>query len=187
MAKHRAPVVKRQRVRRTLRVLGSLPFRGLVLVGRVMLAGPRALAAAARGAAWLARGLVTGTVGLAWLAVTSALILVASLAGKYGAELRNMIVKHLLEPFGAKATAHTKRSSVPSKGKRKCKGRKCKGKGKGKAKSRHTNPSTLARDVDPDPALWPHVDNAWGGTRDPLVVEDDLDDSITMRAIKGLR
>ncbi len=173
MAKHRAPVVKRQPVRRTLRVLAGLPFRGLVLVGRAILAGPRALVAAARGAAWLARGLVTGTVGLAWLAVTSALILVASLAGRYGGELRNMIIKHLLEPFGAKATAHTKRSSVPSKGKRTCKGSKGKSKSKSKSKARkpaHTNPSTLPVDTDPD--LWPGMDNTWGPG---------------MRALEGLR
>jgi hypothetical protein len=96
-----------------------------------------------------------------------------------------MIVKHLLEPFGKRAQQHTNPSPVPSK--RKGKGSKGKGKSKGKAKPAHTNPSTLARDVDPDPALWPAIDNAWGGTPDPLVYEDDLDDSITMRAIRGLR
>ncbi len=113
MAKHRAPVVKRQRVRRTLRVVAGLPFRGLVLVGRVILAAPR-------GAWWLARGLAMGTLGLAWLAFTTALVAIASLAGRNGAELRNMIVKHLLEPFGKRAQA--KRSPAKGKGKHKGKG-----------------------------------------------------------------
>ncbi len=166
VAKHRAPVVKRQRVRRTLRVLGNLPFRGLVLVGRGILSGPRA-------ALWLARGLAQGTLGLAWLVVTSALILVASLAGKYGGELRNMIIKHLLEPFGKRAQQHTNPSPVPSKGK-----------AKAKAKPAHTNPSTLPVDTDPDPALWPDMDNSWG-----IVDHEDDDhvDSLGIQAIKGLR
>jgi hypothetical protein len=161
-------------------VVAGLPFRGLVLVGRVILAAPR-------GAWWLARGLAMGTLGLAWLAFTAALVAIASLAGRNGAELRNMIVKHLLEPFGKRAH---ERTAPPAKGKGKGKGKgsKGKGKGKGKAKPAHTNPSTLARDVDPDPALWPHVDNAWGGTRDPLIIEDDDHvDSLGIQAIKGLR
>ncbi len=174
MAKHRAPVVKRQRVRRTLRVLGSLPFRGLVLVGRGILSGPRA-------ALWLARGLVQGTLGLAWLVVTSALILVASLAGKHGGELRNMIVKHLLEPFGKR---HTPAPVVPSKGKGKSKGKGSKSKGKSKGKPAHTNPSTLPVDVDPDPALWPHTDGSWGIADHE---DDDHVDSLGITAIKGLR
>ncbi len=159
MAKHRAPRAPRRYVRRTLR----LPFRALAWAGRATLAAPRA-------AWWLARGLAVGTLGLAWCAFVVALVALASLAGRNGAELRSKIVTHLLEPFGKRAEQRQAPAPTPGKGKRKGKGSKGKGKGKGKAKPAHTNPSTLPVDTDPD--LWPGMDNTWGPG---------------MRAIQGLR
>ncbi len=171
MAKHRAPVVKRRPVRRALRYVAGLPVRALLVLPRVAL---RALS----GSLWLARGLAVGTLGLAWLAAVTALVTLASLAGRHGAELRGKIITHLLEPFGKRARGEDnpspRQGALPPVPAPKPRAR------------RPRQPSTLPRDVDPDPSLWPAIDNAWGGTRDPLVYEDDEGDSVGIVAMRGL-
>lgn len=167
MAKHRAPVVKRQRTRKALAFAGRA-LRGVRHSRTLRVSG---------GVAWhTTRTLALWVGGIVWLAVALVLFVVASAGGKDAATLRTAVVDHMLSPLGQRVQRISELPPVPPVQAHKARTVTV----TPASRARHAKPEPVL--IDADPSLWP--------TTGQLTDLDDLDvheeESIAVLAMRGL-
>lgn len=161
MAKHRAPVVKRQRLRRTVRKCARLAFGGLRLSGLVTIGVLAVSARVLRVVGWLVLVVSLGTLSLA--------------GGRDAAPLRRWVMVWLVAPARVRVAAllHRLPTRAPVE-----------------PASAPVEPcAPLPVVVDPDPSLWPpmgQLTDTWDDEDDETNPQPEVE-SLGVAAIRGLR